>query len=51
MLVVGSGAIGSELAFFFTSMGVKVTLVEFMPNILPIEDEEVSKLVERCFKN
>ena len=50
MLVVGSGAIGSELAFFFTSMGVKVTLVEFMPNILPIEDEEVSKLVERCFK-
>lgn len=50
MLVVGSGAIGSEFAFFFTSMGVKVTLVEFMPNILPIEDEEVSKLVERCFK-
>lgn len=50
MLVVGSGAIGSELAFFFTSIGVKVTLVEFMPNILPIEDEEVSKLVERCFK-
>lgn len=50
MLVVGSGAIGSELAFFFTSMGVKVTLVEFMPNILPIEDEEVSKQVERCFK-
>lgn len=50
MLVVGSGAIGSELAFFFTSMGVKVTLVEFMPNILPVEDEEVSKQVERCFK-
>lgn len=50
MLVVGSGAIGSEFAFFFTSMGVKVTLVEFMPNILPIEDEEVSKQVERCFK-
>ena len=41
MLVVGSGAIGSEFAFFFTSMGVKVTLVEFMPNILPVEDEEV----------
>ena len=36
MLVVGSGAIGSEFAFFFTSMGVKVTLVEFMPNILPV---------------
>ena len=47
MLVVGSGAIGSEFVFFFTSMGVKVTLVEFMPNILPIEDEEVSKLVEK----
>ena len=39
MVVVGSGAIGSEFAFFFTSMGVKVTLVEFMPNILPVEDE------------
>jgi len=50
MLVVGSGAIGSEFAFFFTSMGVKITLVEFMPNILPVEDEEVSKQVERCFK-
>ena len=50
MVVVGSGAIGSEFAFFFTSMGVKVTLVEFMPNILPVEDEEVSKQVERCFK-
>lgn len=50
MLVVGSGAIGSEFAFFFTSMGVKVTLVEFMPNVLPVEDEDVSKQVERCFK-
>lgn len=50
MVVVGSGAIGSEFAFFFTSMGVKVTLVEFLPNILPVEDEEVSKQVERCFK-
>lgn len=50
MLVVGSGAIGSEFAYFFTSMGVKVTLVEFMPNILPVEDEEVSKQVERSFK-
>ncbi len=50
MVVVGSGAIGSEIAFFFTSMGVKVTLVEFLPNILPVEDEEVSKQVERCFK-
>ena len=50
MVVVGSGAIGSEFAFFFTSMGVKVTLVEFLPNIVPNEDEEVSKQVERCFK-
>ena len=50
MVVVGSGAIGSEFAFFFTSMGVKVTLVEFMPNVVPNEDEEVSKQVERCFK-
>lgn len=50
MVVVGSGAIGSEFAFFFTSMGVKVTLVEFMPNVLPVEDEEVSKQIERCFK-
>ena len=50
MVVVGSGAIGSEFAFFFTSMGVKVTLVEFLPNVLPVEDEEVSKQIERCFK-
>lgn len=50
MVVVGSGAIGSEFAFFFTLMGVKVTLVEFLPNIVPNEDEEVSKQVERCFK-
>ena len=50
MVVVGSGAIGSEVAFFFTSMGVKVTLVEFLPNVVPNEDEEVSKQVERCFK-
>jgi dihydrolipoamide dehydrogenase len=50
MVVVGSGAIGSEFAYFYNSMGVDVTLVEFMPNILPIEDEEVSKLLERSFK-
>ena len=43
-------AIGSEFAFFFTSMGVKVTLVEFLPNVVPNEDEEVSKQVERAFK-
>ena len=50
MVVVGSGAIGSEFAFFFTSMGVKVTLVEFLPNVVPNEDEDVSKQVERSFK-
>ena len=50
MVVVGSGAIGSEFAYFFTSMGVKVTLVEFLPNVVPNEDEEVSKQVERSFK-
>jgi dihydrolipoamide dehydrogenase len=50
LLVVGSGAIGSELAWFYNSMGTKVTLVEFMPTILPIEDEEVSKQVGRSFK-
>lgn len=50
MVVVGSGAIGSEFAFFYNSMGVDVTLVEYMPTILPIEDEEVSKQLERSFK-
>lgn len=50
LLVGGSGAIGSELAWFYNSMGTKVTLVEFMPNILPVEDEEVSKQVGRSFK-
>jgi dihydrolipoamide dehydrogenase len=50
MLVVGSGAIGSEFAWFYNTIGTKVTLVEFMPNVLPIEDEEVSKQVERSFK-
>lgn len=50
MIVVGSGAIGSELAFFYNAMGTKVTLVEFLPNILPLEDEEVSKQVGRSFK-
>ncbi len=50
LLVVGSGAIGSELAWFYNAMGTKVTLVEFMPTILPVEDEEVSKQVGRSFK-
>lgn len=50
MIVVGSGAIGSEFANFYQSMGTKVTLVEFMANIVPVEDEEVSKQLERSFK-
>ncbi len=50
MVVVGSGAIGSEFAFFYNSIGTKVTLVEFMPNLVPVEDEEVSKQLERSFK-
>ncbi len=50
MVVVGSGAIGSEFAYFFNSVGVKVTLVEFLPNVVPLEDEEVSKTLAREFK-
>ena len=50
IIVVGSGAIGSEFASFYNSMGSKVTLVEFLPNVVPIEDEEVSKQLERSFK-
>lgn len=50
MVVVGSGAIGSEFAYFYNSIGTEVTLVEFMPNIVPLEDEEVSKQLARSFK-
>ncbi len=50
MVVVGSGAIGSEFAWFYHTIGTKVTLIEVLPNILPLEDEEVSKQVERSFK-
>ncbi|GIZ15363.1 dihydrolipoyl dehydrogenase [Capnocytophaga catalasegens] len=50
MIVVGSGAIGIEFAYFYNSMGTEVTVVEFMPNIVPVEDEEVSKQLERSFK-
>ncbi len=50
MIVVGSGAIGSEFAWFYHSMGTKVSLVEFLPHIVPVEDEEVSKQLERSFK-
>ena len=50
MVVVGSGAIGSEFAYFYNSIGTEVTLVEFLPNVVPLEDEEVSKQLERSFK-
>ena len=50
MVVVGSGAIGSEFAYFYNSLGVKVTLVEFLPTIVPLEDEEVGKTLARSFK-
>ncbi|MBR8536218.1 dihydrolipoyl dehydrogenase [Carboxylicivirga sediminis] len=50
MIVVGSGAIGSEFAYFYNAIGTKVTLVEYMPNIVPVEDEEVSKQLGRSFK-
>ena len=50
MVVVGSGAIGVEFAYFYNAIGTKVTIVEFMPEIVPIEDEEVSKQLERSFK-
>lgn len=50
MVIVGSGAIGCEFAYFYNSMGTKVTIVEFMPNIVPVEDEDVSKQLARSFK-
>ncbi|PKP27802.1 MAG: dihydrolipoyl dehydrogenase [Bacteroidetes bacterium HGW-Bacteroidetes-22] len=50
MVVVGSGAIGSEFAHFYNAIGTEVTLVEFLPNVVPVEDEEVSKQLERSFK-
>ncbi|MBQ2393261.1 MAG: dihydrolipoyl dehydrogenase, partial [Alistipes sp.] len=50
MVVVGSGAIGSELAWFYAALGVKVTLIEYLPRLMPLEDEEVSKAMERAFR-
>ena len=50
MIVVGSGAIGVEFAYFYNSMGTKVTIVEFMPRMVPVEDEEISKELEKQFK-
>lgn len=50
MLVVGSGAIGVEFAYFYSTIGTEVTIVEFLPRVVPVEDEEVSKALERSFK-
>lgn len=50
MLVVGSGAIGVEFAYFYQALGTEVTLVEFLPRIVPVEDEEVSKALDKAFK-
>ena len=50
IIIVGSGAIGVEFAYFYNSMGTDVTIVEYMPRIVPIEDEDVSKQLERSFK-
>lgn len=50
MLVVGSGAIGSEFAYFYNSIGTKITIVEFLPRIVPVEDEDISKELEKQFK-
>lgn len=50
MVVVGSGAIGVEFAYFYNAIGTDVTIVEYMPNIVPVEDVEVSKNLEKTFK-
>jgi dihydrolipoamide dehydrogenase len=50
MIVVGSGAIGVEFAYFYNAMGTEVTIVEYMPNIVPVEDTDISKQLERSFK-
>jgi dihydrolipoamide dehydrogenase len=50
MIICGSGAIGSEFAYFYNSLGTKVTMVEFMPRLVPVEDEDISKELEKNFK-
>jgi len=50
LIVVGSGAIGVEFAYFYASLGTKVTIVEFLPRIVPVEDEDISKQLEKSFK-
>ncbi len=50
LLIVGSGAIGVEFAYFYNAIGTEVTIVEFLPRIVPVEDEEVSKALDKSFK-
>lgn len=50
MIICGSGAIGSEFAYFYNSMGTKVTIVEFLPRIVPVEDEDISKELEKQYR-
>jgi dihydrolipoamide dehydrogenase len=50
MVIMGSGAIGCEFAYFYNAMGTKVTIIEYLPNIVPVEDEEISKQLEKNFK-
>jgi dihydrolipoamide dehydrogenase len=50
LLVIGSGAIGVEFAYFYSTLGTEVTIIEFMPNVVPVEDIEVSKALEKSFK-
>ncbi len=50
MIIMGAGAIGAEFAYFYNSIGTEVTLVEMLDNVLPIEDKDISKTVERSFK-
>ncbi len=50
IIVVGSGAIGTEFAYFYNSIGTKVTIVEFLPRVVPVEDEDISKELEKSFK-
>ncbi len=50
IIIVGSGAIGSEFAYLYSTLGAKVTIVEYQPRLMPLEDEEVSKSMERAFR-
>lgn len=50
LIVVGSGAIGIEFAYFYNSMGTEVTIIEYLDRIVPLEDKEISKQLERSFK-